>query len=237
VVVTPANNPDLPDRLELDSGPYQYTTFRVHHRFEVVGVVDVGEDSCWVINVSAIKLPENVKDDTEGSPLWRLYIRQKNGTLARHEWSLRGGPCLTTGPVSKKGSRDYLNQQPVIPIVPHRCPLDVPLLSMMTSPPEFLLERDKKLEYVDEQSGQARTQRIDILDDIVFGKRTRIVIVTMSGQNDSSFQQKWLTGYPWWVSWSRLNPGETFYGIVRARLVKYGSKDEEGKTVATPEWW
>lgn len=237
-VVTRENNPELPPRLGVAGAPSAFTVFRVLHRFTVRETAEIGGVPCHVIDITAARVPNRVKDDTGGSPLWTLYIREDDGTLARYAWALRSPPCHVTGPVEQEGSRNCKSRLPVVPVVDQQVPLDVPFFGKVSSPPEFLFERDKKLDFVDEWNRQRQTQVIGVVDDLVFGKRQRVVVVTISGEGIGSRCQKWVAGYPWWLTWSRSGTGgRVEYGLLRARLVKYGSVGEPGRPVPTPEWW
>jgi len=237
-VVSRENNPDLPPALVSASAPVQLTVLSVLHRFTARGTAEVGGVRCHVIEITAARVPDRVKDDTGGSPLWTLYVREDDGTLARYAWALHSYPCYVTGPVEQEGSRDCKSRLPVVPVVRQQVPLDVPLLSKVSSPPEFLFERDKKLDFVDELNRHKQTQVIGVVDDIVFGKRQRVVVVTLSGEQFGVRCQKWVAGYPWWLTWSRSGTGGSVEsGLLRARLVKYGSAGEPGRPVPTPEWW
>jgi len=236
---SPGSNPQVRDwSAPVDpERALEFSAFRVGHRFDMIGFRRVRWKDCAVIEVRPAGLPKGVRDDTEGAPLWTLCLRKADGTVARYSWALRGGPCFTTGKLQQQGTCDCTKHQPKIIPLDQQCPLDVPLLTAVGLPVRFLWEKDKKISYTDERTGQKQMQTIAVIDDVVFGKRQKVVYVTLQGKDWGLRTQRWVSGYPWWLTWSRtMLDGRLEYGLLRSRLVQYGSEGGKPQTVAAPEW-
>jgi hypothetical protein len=238
VMVGREKNPELPPRVVAGGVPRQLTVFRVVHRFTVRELAEVAGDTCYVLDIRPAKLPPRVRDDSGGSPLRTLYIRKQDGSVARNAWTFRGGVCGVTGPIDMQGQRDYVKEPRIPRSYPGPVRLDVPLLKMVTDPPVPLPERAKGMDYRTPANVTA-TQRVEVVEDMVFGKRQPVVVVTICLKELAERRvHKWVSGYPWCLTWESWGTeGQAHGGAMRSRLIKYGSADEEGSQVPTPEWW
>jgi hypothetical protein len=249
ILIDEISNPSKPPRIGgAISDPKKRGIFSVSLIFRVCDTNNVAGDLCDLIEIFPYELPPGVTDDSGGKPLWRLFIRQDDGTLARNEWNLRRSPCFVTGPVDLQGSQLYKQRSPVVKYVPQLTPLVIPYLSPHSihehkteytevktgkkSTETFSVASKKVFEFTSENSDIKKSQSVDIIEDVVFGKRQEILNVNFVCDDDrmerTVITQTWVSGYPWWVQCSsRLMNGDLEYGTIRSRLVEFGNKGQK----------
>jgi len=242
VAVNRSWNPEIPraERGLVTAGSYYgMGVFTIEWRFEVQEpeAVNAGGDICDVITVRPHRLPRGERDDTGGEPLWTLWIRRDDGSLARGAWKLRDSICGTGGAVRREGegSRDFRERRPVVWKEQALVPLDVPLLPVSLADLHPLAEyRGRKmLKYIDDWLEMERYQTVEVLEETAFGQRRMLVLVTLWDENYGEQYQLWVPGYPWWVEWHYPPPRgriDTTW-LLRARLVEFGKRGEKGTRV------
>lgn len=235
ILVNDGKNPEKKDVPLLPATmPSPRSTFTMEFKFQVDEQAKVGDELCDLISIHPHKLPTGVVDETGGEPLWRLFIRTSDGTLAKFEWKLRQGICLVSGKVEHEGSLGYEAHQPVVHYIDERVPRDVPFLLKPLAEMKALTDNMKILKFTDEFTAEPRSQTTEVYEDNVLGKRQKVVVVTICGQGIGFRREVWVPGYPWWVEWTGMDAdGLVRPGILRSRLVEFGGKD--GSRTVLPE--
>ena len=237
-ILSPENNPALPTRTISPSAPNEHSILNLRHRFAVVRESDVAGSKCWVVHVAICGYPEGVKNDTKGKPLWVLYVRKDDGSLARYSWCLRDGPCFITGKVKQEGTRYLKKRLPVVPTVDQQTPLDIPLFNWNAKQLTFIRKTTHQLSFEDEWHEGKQIQRTEILKEIIGAKEIPVAIITISGHEMGLRQQTWKTGYPWWLAWRQIGMnGRLHYGLFRARLLEWGIAGGKKYKVRSNVWW
>ena len=228
-------NPEKKGKLVSASLPDDRGVFSVETRFQVEKPTIVKREVCDVISIRVHRLPSWLKDETEGEPLWKLFIRKSDGTLAKYEWKLRQWPFVA-GEVQSVGSRELKEHMPVAHSMAGLVPLDVPLLSHPLGEIRPLYDRQKVLTYdKDEWTAHPRKETIEVYEDRVLGKKQKVVVITIWGPDIGFRRQVWVPGYPWWVEWSQMDQdGLVRSGILRARMVAFGNRARGRKVIADP---
>ena len=195
-------------------------------RFEVREPRVVGGDLCDVIAISVQKSPADIKNDSKGEALWQLYVRKSDGTCAGCSKRLReASGWRLAGEVTEESAVELERHQPVLIWQWSLVPKEMPLIVMPLDSMKPLHKRDRILSYKDEWVRQAVNQTTEIYEDVVLGKKQRVMMITFWGDGVVQRSQMWISGYPWWVEWKAWpEKGTLPAGPLRAKMIRYGSK-------------
>ena len=190
------------------SGPSALTDNLLYHKWTVARREQLDGLSCWVIDISACKLPKEIKNDHGDAALVTLYIAEESRTLRRVSFALRTGNYLVAGTKIRKGVVAYKQDKPVdVSWCMLSCPLDVPMLPKSWHE-TGLREGNKQLEYEAERSGKPWIQRVEPFLQLRDGRRVPTMLVTLRrSDGDLVRTTLWSLECPWWLEWRQLKKG------------------------------
>ena len=182
-----------------------------------------GGEPCWALDVYAVRLPPDVRNDHGNARLVRLYLRQFSMSLKRYEGSLRAGNHSVTGPKVRRPVMDFPRVQPVAGLsLQGGCPADVPLLprswDLRRFPAHARLRR-----LTDVRSGLPLTQRTDPFFQDGKRRANPAMFVSLRLQTCGMRTMIWEKGRPWWSEWrQQYDEGRRRY-MWYSRMLEWGS--------------
>jgi hypothetical protein len=217
----------IEDISEIRHGPEKLGLISYSHLWEVVGREKINGKNTWVIDIKAINVPSEISNNHGTDYLWRLFLNSEDLTLVRIVMNIRSGRYLISGKELTNQKYDFMDGNPiVIDNIPVLTPIDIPKLPIGEFP-RFLSEEEKELWFKDEESQQDIVQYIVDIEENINGKIMHVLYIKLYSLDIGIRIQKWVPGLPWWEEW-HFETNERFTdGMLRAKLIQWGSKNSK----------
>lgn len=215
------------DISEIDDGMERIGDEIYYHKYQVVGDEKINGKDAWIVDIKALRVPSEFPNDHGDNYLWRLYINKENFCLIRFETAVRSRRYLVTGQKVHRRTWNFSDDNPaVIASEVVLTPIDIPRLPSDEFP-RWLSAEEKDFGFLNEDTSTKCWQHIDVIQENIDEKPTKVLYVTLSGASIGTRTQRWIPGPPCWQEWRRTREKGVIKGLWYAKMIDWSNKKKD----------